>query len=535
METSTAALLFSGLGTAIVIVIAWILMMVVEWVWLKPKKVEKWLRQQGFSGNSYRFLHGDMKDMSAMRIQATAKPISSGADSHGHHNIVPRILPFNHHIITVYGKKSFIWNGPTPMINITDPKMIREILFQYDIFQKPKTNPLAKLLVSGMAIYEGEQWFKARKIVSPAFHHHRLKDMFPSMYWSCNEMISEWKILVSNQNHNSTSHYELDVWPYIQTFTADVISRTAFSSSYEDGRKIFELIRQQIKHFTEITQFSYIPGWRFLPTATKRRKISNYNETRALIRGIINQRLEAIKVGEASKNNDDLLGMLIESNYKEIEEDHGRKKGGMSIEEVIEECKLFYLAGQETTASLLIWAMVLLCMHPSWQALAREEVFQVFGNHKPKFDDLNHLKLVTKILHETLRLYSPIPILNKTTYKETKLGEVSIPPGTGVSLPILMVHRDHEYWGDDAEEFNPDRFSQGVSKASSNNEVSFFPFSWGPRICIGQNFALMEAKLALAMVLQNFSFELSPDYVHAPTLGISVQPQYGAHLILHKI
>ena len=75
-------------------------------------------------------------------------------------------------------------------------------------------------------------------------------------------MISKWKILVSNQNHSSSSQHELDLWPYIQTFTADVISRTAFGSSYEDGRKIFELIKQQIKHFNEVNQFSYIPGWR---------------------------------------------------------------------------------------------------------------------------------------------------------------------------------------------------------------------------------------------------------------------------------
>ncbi|KAL5736634.1 hypothetical protein ACOSQ2_031422 [Xanthoceras sorbifolium] len=419
--TSTSFL--SGFTT---IVIAWLFMMVVEWVWLKPKKLEKWLRQQGFSGNSYRLFHGDMKEMLAMRKDATTKPINL---SDSHHNIVPRILPFDHHIITKYGKNSFIWYGPTPSINITDPKMIRDILFKHDIFQKPKTNPFAKLLASGM--------------------------------------------------------------------------------------------------------FSYIAGWRFLPTARNRRMRSNYNETRALIKGIIKKREEAVRVGEASQN-DDLLGMLIESNYKEMQE-HGNKENGMSIEEVIDECKLFYLAGQETTASLLIWALILLCIHPHWQALAREEVFQVFGNDKPKSDDLNHLKIVNNILNEALRLYPPATILTRTTYRQTKLGEMNLRPGISLSMPLIMVHHDDEYWGDDAKEFNPDRFSQGVSKASKNNEVSFFPFGWGPRICIGQNFTLMESKLALAMILQNFSLELSPTYVHAPTRGLTIQPQFGAPLILHKI
>ncbi|KAL5804845.1 hypothetical protein ACOSQ3_031647 [Xanthoceras sorbifolium] len=512
--TSTSFL--SGFTT---IVIAWLFMMVVEWVWLKPKKLEKWLRQQGFSGNSYRLFHGDMKEMSAMRKEATAKPINL---SDSHHNIVPRILPFVHHIITKYGKKSFIWNGPTPSINITDPKMIRDILLKNDIFPKPKTNPFAKLLVSGMVTYEGEQWFKVRKIANPAFHHHKLKDMFPSIYRSCNDMITKWN-----------SHDELDIWPYIQTLTADVISRTAFGSSYEDGRKIFELIKQQINHLTENFQFVYIPGWRFLPTARNRRMRSNYNETRALIKGIIKKREEAVRVGEASQN-DDLLGMLIESNYKEMQE-HGNKENGMSIEEVIDECKLLYLAGQETTASLLIWALILLCIHPHWQALAREEVFQVFGNDKPKSDDLNHLKIVNNILNEALRLYPPAAFLTRTTNRQTKLGEMNLRPGIVLSMPLIVVHHDDEYWGDDAKEFNPDRFSQGVSKASKNNEVSFFPFGWGPRICIGQNLALMESKLALAMILQNFSLELSPTYVHAPARGITIQPQFGAPLILHKI
>ncbi|KAK2643333.1 hypothetical protein Ddye_025096 [Dipteronia dyeriana] len=517
MEITSTNALFTGLGT---IVVAWMLMRVVNWVWLKPKKLEKLIRQQGFSGNPYRLFHGDMKEMTAM----STKPINI-SDSNVH-NIVPTTLPFHHHINTIYGKKSFIWNGPTPNLNIGDPKMIREIFFKNEIFIKPKSNSLVKWFVSGMVAYDGEQWSKVRKISSPAFHQYKLKDMFPSIYWSCKEMISKWKSLVSNQNH-----LELDVRPDIQTLTADVISRTAFGSSYEDGRKIFELIKQQAKNWTESLQFAFLPGWRFLPTALNRRMKSNYNETRALIKGIIDRKEEAIKLGEAN-NNDDLLGKLIESNNKEIQE-HGKKETGMSIEEVIEECKLFYLAGQETTGTLLTWTMVLLCMHPRWQALAREEVVQVFGNDKPKFDDLNHLKVVTTILQEALRLYSPATIVTRAIYKETKLGEINLPPGILLSLPLVMVHHDHEYWGDDADEFNPDRFSAGVSKASS--EVAFFPFGGGPRICIGQNFALIEAKLALAMILQNFSFELSPNYVHAPKRGITVQPQYGAHLILHNI
>ncbi|KAH9723594.1 cytochrome P450 family 72 subfamily A polypeptide 10 [Citrus sinensis] len=337
-------------------------------------------------------------------------------------------------------------------------------------------------------------------------------------------MLRKWEISVSKDES-----CELDVWPHIQTLTADVISRTAFDSSFEEGRKIVEVLREQINLLIQASFFAYIPGWRFVPNRLNRKLKSNHNETGELVKGIINKREEALKVGKAS-NNDDLLGILMESNHKEIQE----KETGLSIEEVIEECKLFYLAGQETTASLLVWTMVLLCIHPEWQERAREEVCQVFGNREPKFEELNQLKVVSQILYEVLRLYSPAPLLTRTNVKEIKLGEIVIPPGVSLSLPIMLVHHDHEYWGDDAKKFNPERFSEGVSKASKN-QISFFSFGWGPRICIGQNFALLESKLALAMILQKFTFQLSPTYIHAPTRGATVYPQHGANIILHKI
>lgn len=151
--------------------------------------------------------------------------------------------------------------------------------------------------------------------------------------------------------------------------------------------------------------YHYSLLYRFLPTKNNRRMKEIDGEIRSLLRGIIGKREKAIKVGEAT--NDDLLGLMLESNMRYFEE-NANSNLKMSTDEVIEECKLFYFAGQETTSVLLTWTMVALSMHPEWQARAREEVLQVFGNCRPDFEGLSRLKIVSisLILVEFLFFFS---------------------------------------------------------------------------------------------------------------------------------
>lgn len=118
------------------------------------------------------------------------------------------------------------------------------------------------------------------------------------------------------------------------------------------------------------------------------------------------------------------------------------------------------------------------------------------------------------VIHEVLRLYPPLTYMQRYTQCQTKVGDLSIPASVELYIPFMLLHYDTRYW-DNPEEFDPERFSKGVSKAS-HDQVAFYPFGWGPRICLRQNLAIIETKMGLAMILQHFSFQLSPSYAHAP-------------------
>lgn len=139
------------------------------------------------------------------------------------------------------------------------------------------------------------------------------------------------------------------------------------------------------------------------------------------------------------------------------------------------------------------------------------------------------------VINESLRLYTPVLGLSRKVERELTLGNLIIPANMDIFISNLALHHDPKIWGEDVHEFKPERFSEGVAKATNNNPAAFFPFGMGPRICVGMNFALIEAKIALSMILQRYSFTLSPAYAHLPAQLITLHAHHGVQVMLHPL
>jgi PHYB activation tagged suppressor 1 len=142
---------------------------------------------------------------------------------------------------------------------------------------------------------------------------------------------------------------------------------------------------------------------------------------------------------------------------------------------------------------------------------------------------------MSMIINESLRLYPPVVSLVRKAEREVRLGKVIVPANLELVLSVLSLHHEPQFWGPDVQLFKPERFSEGVAKATNNNVGAFMPFGLGPRTCVGLNFATTEAKIALSMILQRYSFTLSPGYVHSPYQFITVRPQHGVQVMLQPL
>lgn len=482
-----------------------------------PIQIQSLMRSQGIEGPSYRFFYGNTKELLKMREDSLGKPMESLS-----HHILPKIQPQFYSWINKYGRSFLFWNGPKAHFVTMETEYVKEILSNKEkSYSKGELNGyMKKILGDGLVTAEGEKWTKLRKLANHTFHSDSLKNMAPAMISSVEMMLERWK------QHEGK---EIEVYEEFRFLTSEVISRTAFGSSYIEGKDIFEKL-SKLTHMAARNSFKIrLPGLsKFFKTRDEIESEELEQDVKESIIGIIKKR-ENKETGQDCIAND-YLGLLLKAASYGSDESYK-----LTIDDVVDDCKTFYFAGQETTTSLLAWTFLLLGVHTDWQEKAREEVLDLFGQHQPNSDGISRMNTMNMIINESLRLYSPVVTLRRRVKKEVKLGKVNLRPNTALMIPNLALHHDTQIWGGDALLFKPERFSEGVAKATKNNPAAFLPFGLGPRTCVGYNFATNEAKIALSMVLQRYAFTLSPTYIHSPILVLTLRPQHGVQVLLHPL
>ncbi|KAA8547807.1 hypothetical protein F0562_004236 [Nyssa sinensis] len=477
---------------------------------LTPRRIMKIMEKQRVRGPKPRFLVGNILDMASLVAKSTSKDMDSI-----NHDIVGRLLP--HFLVwsKIYGKRFIYWNGIEPRMCLTETELIKELLSKYSTISGKswlQQQGSKHFIGRGLLMANGNDWYHQRHIIAPAFMGDKLKSYAGYMVECTKQMVQ------SLQNAVDSGQTEFEIGEYMSRLTADIISRTEFDCSYEKGKQIFHLLTVLQHLCAQASRHLCLPGSREIKSLKM--------EVERLLMEIIQSRKDCVEIGRSSSYGNDLLGMLL----NEMQ----RKRGNgfsLNLQLIMDECKTFFFAGHETTALLLTWTIMLLASNPSWQDKVRAEVKLVCNGGAPSVDHLSKLTLLNMVINESLRLYPPASVLPRMAFEDIKLGDLHIPKGLSIWIPVLAIHHSEELWGKDANEFNPDRFATKTFAAGRH----FIPFAAGPRNCVGQAFAIMEAKIILAMLISRFSFTISENYRHAPVIVLTIKPKYGVQICLNPL
>ncbi|KAJ4773534.1 Cytochrome P450 [Rhynchospora pubera] len=493
------------------------LFLILSW---RPYVVTKKYREQGIVGPRYKFVFGCFKEI--LSLKSSAAGITMDINSH---DFTPRIYPHFLKWMSIYGRTFLFWFGPKPLILISDMDLVKKVLFDKSGFYEKPDLPLAvnDLLGKGLPLMNGPDWVRHRRVIKPAFHIDKLKEMTKQMTLCTESMVEVWGNQIA---HEKNGQFEIELRGQFQELTADIIAQTAFGWSYMKGKKVVSAQKKlQEIAYASIFQVQ-VPGLKYLPTNNNRTRWKLEKIVRTNLVQIIHERMESRDGGYGN----DLLGILLETCMG----DRKGKNNYMSLDEITNECKTFFFAGHDSTSLLLTWTVFYLSTNHEWQERLRDEVLRECGTEAPNADMLSKLKLVNLVLLEVLRLYTPAGLVGRTTSQDMELGNIKLLKGTTVVVPISILHRDKDIWGQDADKFNPLRFENGLSKAAKHPNA-FLSFAGGPRVCIGQTFAMLQAKIVISMLLQRFSFVISPNYMHKPTETITLHPASGVQVIVKPL
>ncbi|WOL16339.1 Cytochrome P450 [Canna indica] len=490
--------------------------------WSRPQKILNKLRQQGITGPPPSFLFGNSLEIK--RLLMAEKSRGGRERREIEHGYTPTIFPFFEQWRKVYGPVFSYSLGNVVSLHISHPDLVREISLCSSL-GLGKTSHMKKthepLFGQGILKTSGEVWSHQRKVIAPEFFSEKVKGMVDLMVDSATPLLKSWDEKVELQGGAA----EMNVDDDLRCYSADVLSRTCFGSNYVSGKEIFLKIRQLQNAVSSPNLFAELFGLRYLPTKQAREAWRVSKEINSLI-------LKTVKDGNASKEHctsqQNLLQAILRSTNSGL-----LTCTNTSDSFVVDNCKNIYFAGHETTAITTSWCLMLLALHPEWQARARAEAKEICGSRSPDANSLQKMKILTMVIQETLRLYPPGAYVAREAREEMVFGGIHIPKGVNIFVRVSTLHHDPNIWGKDVLEFKPERFARGVVGACQVPHT-YLPFGVGPRTCLGQHFAMMELKIILSLLLPKFSFSLSPKYCHSPVLRLIVEPEFGVELLVKK-
>ena len=397
--------------------------------------------------------------------------------------------------------------GPLTFYLLLNPADIEYVLRgNHRNFIKDRgTRLLSQLLGDGLLTSEGEHWRRQRRLAQPAFQLDQIQKYSEVMVTYTERMLRHWEPGQTRDVHADMMRLTLEIVGQI-LFSADV-------GGYADrvGHDM-ELI---MKHFASLA--GLVPLLGRLPTP------GNFRFRRAVrdLDAIIYETIQQRRSGETK--GDDLLGRLLA-----IRDEDGSH---MTDRQLRDELTTLFLAGHETTALALSFSFYLLAQNPAAAARLDSEVQEVLGDRLPTSADVPRLRYAEWVVRESMRLLPPAPSIGREAVSDCEIGGFHVPKGTQIALLQWAVHRDPR-WFDDPETFRPERWDNDLAKRLPRG--AYFPFGDGPRVCIGNQFAMMEAILILATVVRRYRLSLAPGYKLRLLPSVTLRPKNGVKMIVHE-
>lgn len=402
--------------------------------------------------------------------------------------------------------------GPQSLFLLNDPNHIDHVLSSnYQNYKKSKYYDRVKSIFGeGMFTVDGEVWRRKRQLVQPAFHHRKIEALCGVMTKVAEETVERWRPAAAQGE-------PIDLASEMMQISLSISIRAFMSVDYPlevtpMARALTVLMRAGEKRIWSLFDFS-----QYLPTP------SNFRVKRAV--ESFDRELFALldERKEDGIERDDLLSMMLGVRDADTGEP-------LTNKQLRDELMTVITAGHETTAVTIAWAYYLLSKFPEVERKLHAELRTVLNGRTPTVSDLPNLPYTKMVAYETMRLYPPFWTMSRTAIEDDELGGYHIPSGSAIMLCPYVVHRNPKYW-ENPEGFDPERFT--ADREAARPRYAYFPFGGGPRVCIGKQFALMEAQLLLAVVSQHYRLHVVPGQRIEPEPMISLRPRDRMLMTVH--